>query len=569
MTSLIIPSGGLFRHNEILFWQLSQVKDSIPFELIIPSHRGEYDRLKWHLQDKLGLNACFVDVPEPWGIGKALALALKRCLGDQVVVLHDDIETDNIGLLLSELSREGGLRVPMVEGSDNPDQRSGSATTTHYIDRCAFGIQRSILDSIGGFCDGYTVDGYAADVQFQVARSGLPAIVSQSAQIRHPGGSMSHDVFGLQRLYEHYRSDMELLSARMRVPFELESRPGLPRIIPAQTDRSPIEIDRSTADDMLNTMDSDEYVFEGKRYRRIRTGCNYSIAPLLERYDAALLRWFGLGDALMATASFRAFKELFPDTAIRVFAKGLTAEIMRHCPEVDKVEEVENFSQVPASAVDWGVANGIEGTPFYGFHALGIEDYSGPRRMSVKFAVPARPQSKRAGIQLHGGWPTKSYAYWLELGAMLRDMGFEVRYYGHSPEKREKALAEGFLAPDTPTISDFAAELAQLSVWVGFDSGGSYLANALGVPSVWLFATHDPAGLIGGCGASGSWEAIWKGMPVTCYEMNGESCRLPVNTGGKCPRRPDGLGADCIDSITVDEIADAALRAMVKDRADV
>jgi hypothetical protein len=269
----------------------------------------------------------------------------------------------------------------------------------------------------------------------------------------------------------------------------------------------------------------------------------------------------------MATASFRAFKTLYPDVSIRVFAgNDMIATVMRHCPFIDKVEVVSQHSQVPPTAVDWGVANGIEGTTFYGFWALGIEDFAGPRKMSFEIDEERRPQGMVAGIQLHGGWPSKQYRHWKELGHALQSLGFEVRCFGQQEKLRSEAALEGFQVIDTPGLENFARELNKLAVWIGFDSGGSYLANALGVPSVWLWATHDPAGLIGGCGDAGSWEAIWRGKPVKCFEMHGISCRFPVSSVGQCPFRGDKPGADCIDEIEVNEILDATIRVMAKER---
>ena len=107
----------------------------------------------------------------------------------------------------------------------------------------------------------------------------------------------------------------------------------------------------------------------------------------------------------------------------------------------------------------------------------------------VGLIPPSRKDTRR--------WPAASYA---RLGRLLRDKhGCRLKIFwgpGEKPLAEEVARAIGEhaeLAPETPTIADLARELAACRVVVSNCAGAKHVAVALGVPTVTIHGSSDPA----------------------------------------------------------------------------
>jgi heptosyltransferase-1 len=92
-------------------------------------------------------------------------------------------------------------------------------------------------------------------------------------------------------------------------------------------------------------------------------------------------------------------------------------------------------------------------------------------------------------------WPE---AHWIELGRTLAARGISsVLPWGAEPERlRSERLAQHIpqaIVPERLEISVLASLLAQARLVVGTDTGLTHLAGALGVPTVGLYCSTDPA----------------------------------------------------------------------------
>jgi len=107
----------------------------------------------------------------------------------------------------------------------------------------------------------------------------------------------------------------------------------------------------------------------------------------------------------------------------------------------------------------------------------------------VGLIPPSRKDTRR--------WPAASYA---RLGRLLRDKhGCRLKIFwgpGEKPLAEEVARSIGEraeLAAETPTITDLASELAACRVVVSNCAGAKHVAVALGVPTVTIHGSSDPA----------------------------------------------------------------------------
>lgn len=561
MISLIVPAAGLFRHNETLWTRIAADQTILPFELVIPVAGEISPRLKGRLS-QLKVGHRFV-VIQSTNVGALLEAGIHGSRGDWLVWLHDDALPDHVAALLRKLTERegGGLRVPIVRGSHNVDQAEGRPITTRPIDRSCFAFRRDEYAELELDVSGFAIDGYQVAIQSAYARRGVPVWI-EGARISHEGSQTLCNA-AEEDWNTLFQEDMKLAAASMGTYAEADQRPAIPRLVPAglipegYEPGDPIDVTSPDVDELVNLYDSKRFRYKGQEYGRVTMGDRFTIPPILDTYDVAFLKNMGFGDMLMHSSAIWHFKQIYPHVRFRVFTYRGPAIQARRVEAIDDVIELKAGDSIPSTAREWNVSNGLEGTPHLGFRELGISDLIPPkmRRMSpyrilddrtVDVELPAGS----IGIQLNGGWSHKRYSHVNELARILADQGFNPVFFGTIGEIETDPR---FLRLETPTLDDFAAHVAKLSAWIGFDSGASYLANALGIPSVWLFASHDPEGLIGACGANAAYRAIWPALPLVCARRFGISCRPFPGAGfagfGECGHRLDGKGADCLDAV--------------------
>jgi len=466
-----------------------------------------------------------------------------------IILFWDDhlhaADANALGTALEVMCSFGPYCVPAIAGSYNADQAgAGGCVTTRPIDRGALMMPRCYIGP-HQFGQGYARDGFQVEMQASLAKQGFGALVANNVPLeRTVPDEPGDDVPG----------DMQRLAAALGTYTEHRgTRLALPRILPVQQGEMDLPPSREMAEDIINTSGHSLYRYGGISYKRIAIGDRYSILPLLTRYSLYLSRWMGLGDALMFTAAFRELKLRRPDIQLAVWSYGYAKEVFHRCPDVDEVHDLGARQRPPADACDWTVGNSIEGTAQIGFWALGMDD-AVDRRMS--FAPNAcigidtvRPQ---IGIGLHGNWMHKRYKHWQSVVDILKEKGYEVLALGQGAVDTPKGTFD--LQHRCNSLDDMAGFLGGLRGFIGFDSGPTYMANALGIPTVWLFATHDPRGLIDGCGGAAPYEVIKGWGPTKCLEKHGRSCRHSSGGPSVCPLR-NAAGADCLDEIDPERIA--------------
>lgn len=562
LVSLIVPSAGLYRFNEKLWPMLAAARAGFAFELIIPTDEVS-PRLTTRLA-QLRIPHKFTQSRSNAGVGELFWIGSAMASGDYLVWMHDDfMPVGSFSQFLKKLIQFGegvGVCVPRIAGSANPDQCQPNPPklTTRYIDRSAFAFPRDLFFDSSDRAKHFSIDGYQIAIQAMAAERGLGVQITEASGA-HMGGSTLVNVPG--RDYSTLlESDVQQLARMLGTYVENNHRPAVPRIIPKGREYGgDVFFDPSgeLPDEIINTFDNREFLYRGEKFGRVTMGDRYSIPPLMDVYKIGLVAHTGLGDLLMHSAAPHHFRELYPDIRIELYTYGFNAYVANRLEAWDSVIALKRGDPLPPGVRIWNVANGNEGTPGFGFRDLGI-DSAVPvesRRMSVyrrKTAdySPLPGTGPKIGIQLHGGWSHKRYRQQNELAAAIADLGFSPIFFG---QDNPYSFNLEFLWQKTPTLDDLAGCMMQLDGWVGFDSGGSYLANSLGIPTVWLFASHNPGGLIESCGANAPYKTIWPNLVGYCARVYGKTCRSGHGGAyfgaGTCGRNHPEHGAECLSEI--------------------
>jgi len=489
-------------------------------------------------------------------IGEMMAVGVSAASKETCVWMHDDVEVD-LDLLFKLGSKMAA--VPIVKGSHNRDQASGGTWTTRPVDRCMMVFDTETVKKQAGRLCGFEIDGYQVAAQRILAEAGVfPEILPLIAS--HEGSATLCNVS--DRDYQDaFKRDMEALARVCGVHMEHGQRPAISRILPFP--RKDVHILSGEVDplDEINQVDAKSFVWKREVYGRVTMGDSYSIPPLMDTYVMALPDGTGIGDAIMHGSAVDHFKRLYPHIkTICYIVKGGPSVVCQRMPCFDQVVELYQTQEIPSNARTWNIANGVEGTADHGFFELGIDNIPIQERMLPVIKPGGEDTSDdlgdfAVGIQLNGGWIHKRYSRADELADLLHREGFQPVFFctddGIRSDPRFPRYGDG-------PLDRFMHQIKRLRCWVGFDSGASYIANAVGTPSVWLYATHNPSGLIGSCGARTPYRTIWKDQPPLCAARYRMSCRpfegCAVDRPDRCFHRNGGPGANCLDEIEPTEI---------------
>jgi Glycosyltransferase family 9 (heptosyltransferase) len=285
----------------------------------------------------------------------------------------------------------------------------------------------------------------------------------------------------------------------------------------------------------------------------------------------------GLGDALMFGSAMGACWDRDNDTRFIVYAASFH-ETLENLPWIMAVRKYDGQS-VDALRIDMSCerADSEEGLVATSYHLFGLGDIPREERR-LRYIVTEQETEEAKSIlgsigwrgeplivlQVHGGWIVKRWPGFNALAKQLRKEGFFVASVGMSNHINR----QGYYAPDGPgsllnrlSVRQLAAVHSLASCYVGFESGGSYLAAAVGAPTVWLCGPHNPIGLLGALGGhDGTWIALRADWIAKCGRERGLTCREGFGyphrgVGEMCPHRKWGnFGADCIDSISVEQV---------------
>lgn len=167
------------------------------------------------------------------------------------------------------------------------------------------------------------------------------------------------------------------------------------------------------------------------------------------------------------------------------------------------------------------------------------------RPLRVENIVGLIPPSRKATRR----WPATSYA---RLGRLLREnYGCQVRvFWGPGEKGLAEAVVSGIgegasLIPETKSIADLAKELVACRVVVANCAGPKHVAVALGVPTVTVHGSSDPA----------SWTPMHADhRAVRLDELECVGCRL-----NECPR-----DLECLRQLPVERVLAAACELLAR-----
>lgn len=247
-----------------------------------------------------------------------------------------------------------------------------------------------------------------------------------------------------------------------------------------------------------------------------------------------------IGDVILTTPAVAALKARFPDGELHFLVEPPGAEALEGNPHIDKLHVYDGktlrwLARVRAERYDWVVdfmgnprtalltfASGAEvkAGPAHVFHSWAYNrkltqaarTLYGPseklQRLEQLGVPPVDPLprlylAKAAPENLIGLVPasrkaTRRWPHYGALGRLLRRHGRILVFWG--PGERELAervageIGEGAeAAPETRTLRDAAALLARCKLVVTNCNGPKHMAVALGVPTVTVHGSSDPA----------------------------------------------------------------------------
>jgi ADP-heptose:LPS heptosyltransferase len=259
-----------------------------------------------------------------------------------------------------------------------------------------------------------------------------------------------------------------------------------------------------------------------------------------------------LGDVILTTPALSALKKRYPEAALDFLVEAPGAEAVAGHPAIDEVlvydaqgplDSLAWALRIRARRYDWvidflanprtALLTALSGAPvkagpahvrrrwaynrlmvqspqacYAGLEkvrwlaALGVAPEDAPPLPELYLAKRARTPDNIVGLvppsrKLTRRWPAAS---WIRLGRLLRDKhGCRLKvFWGPG----EKALADEVVRgigagaeaiPETRTIAELAAELASCRVVVSNCAGPKHVAVGLGVPTVTIHGSSDPA----------------------------------------------------------------------------
>jgi hypothetical protein len=277
----------------------------------------------------------------------------------------------------------------------------------------------------------------------------------------------------------------------------------------------------------------------------------------------------GLGDLMMATGAIGAFSDRFPNVLFDVYTL--------HSPEVFWNLPFIRYLRRPAPGLPaihmmpmTLPGDRQDGTLHNFYTSLHVEDVPiSERRMRYVHAPEDLTAAKGRlltagwkgqpliGVQWEGGKESKKWEHTVAFCRLLVKHGYFVvitstRYL----PIYEPGIAVMF---EFYNSREIASVQTYMRCYVGLDSGPTFLAAAIGIPTLWLFSATFPHWLIPKAGANAAYRILWANWHHQCLLKHGVNCRLTDEPGvmaeGRfCPLRMGQPGADCLDTFTPERV---------------
>lgn len=226
-----------------------------------------------------------------------------------------------------------------------------------------------------------------------------------------------------------------------------------------------------------------------------------------------------LGDVMVGTTICRELKKDYPDSEIHFYTNHPYSQLLKNNPDIHTVHASDDWVldmlfvdiahkdfdieylpyQVRGDCNIWhqreetrhqhlvdfywqrmGMHRQIKDRECYLFPSP--EDYE-KAAARLTFEVP------RIAIHAQSGVPTKDWPYFTELVDELRKLGYGTVQVGAKTDKRIEGTVDFRGQMDFPELAAF---LSKCAVFVGLDSGLSYMADAMKIPTIVIQGSTNP-----------------------------------------------------------------------------
>lgn len=226
-----------------------------------------------------------------------------------------------------------------------------------------------------------------------------------------------------------------------------------------------------------------------------------------------------LGDVLLATTIVRELKVDYPDSEIHVYTNKVYGEIFQNNPDVAEIHAPDDWNanlifmqmgsgnfdkvfcpiQVRPECNAW---HQIEETRHQHLVDFYWNRMGRHRPITVRecYLYPSEEDFKKASehistdvprIAIHSttGVATKDWSYFDSLTGELKEAGYGVVQVG---AKQDKQVAGAVDLRGKMGFLELGAFLSKCAAFVGLDSGVSYIADAMKVPTIVIQGSTDP-----------------------------------------------------------------------------
>jgi hypothetical protein len=504
----------------------------------------------------------------PFNHGELLNLAMSQVRTIGAWVIHDDVAASGeTGRMLASMSVQANavLAFPNVSGPDGSWQQRVEATSwsdaVSYCSSSAFWVTKPWYPGIPFDMPGKSFIG--PFLQLQARKDGRRAIVVHPASVTHRFGGTWDSNVARETSRTMLREAAMFTASRFQIrvdgwgrlsePCPVRHDDGTPI---ATVDEGLIRIgpvriykgDKPDAWHFANASPSDTWIYRGETSRRYRVGDGYRVCGEPGRLTITVQPNIGLGDVVFVAKAIRAIGEAWPGVEIHGTSQGGYGRLLAWCSDL---KSWHGAPATPESALEIGhLGNwGADYVPDHLCRHFGVE-YRGQQ---ARFEIPkgdlqsAETLLERAGydgrpllaIVPQGGWIAKRWVRFREFVLQAQNRGYAVWTPGRSD-------VPGTLAIDTPDYMSAVALLPLCTAVVGFDSGLSHVAVALGCKTVVLSGPTDALGLaLEGDAPNAVALEMRDPMQGHCGLNH---CRKK-DGGASCPLRMGLPGADCIDEI--------------------
>ena len=483
-------------------------------------------------------------------------------------VQHDDaVMADPSDVQIAEAHARAHKAVMVIPSVDGPDaswqqrvEGIGCSDAVAYGSSCAFWIDVEWFKEQGGFPAFMPGKSFHVPYLQLLARAQNKRVIcSQAVRVKHQYGGTYDAICSREEQRQMVHEQAAFVArafgigldgwGRIAEPAVVRHDPGVSLVVEdgGIVNVGGVQVYKNPAKGLLwhaaNASPTDRFAWHGKEYGRYRAGDEYRVIGGKDPLTITVQSNIGFGDVVFVAKAIRAIREAWPETPVRATSQGGYGRLLAWC------EDVDSWAGAPATdegAIETGhIGNwGGDYVPDHLCRHFGVEYKGQQARFKIpEDALKAAWPAEFADMPLlcvvpHGGWISKRWSHLAEFVAQA-----EEKFYVWCPGDDQLGSAK----IRTPDFMQAVAALPHCKALVGFDSGLTHVAIALGIPTVVLSGPTNALGL------------ALEGMPPNAVAIQTrdpnaghcgpDHCRM-LNSGSSCPLRGGLPGADCLDEIT-------------------